>query len=193
VDDEVEEEVDDEVEDEELDVVPPPPVVRMSTHQPPLMLIEDWFWSSTIQRLHVPLGSVPLKVARLVELVGAGAGAAHTSVSKPGWGPTSSSSSTGRYVPDTSGPVSAGSWLAAWSSKVRSASTTGPEVTSLLPPASDIRITFWAGLGPETMMSASSTQCCGGELLSPVVLTSSRVTLTSVIVPVSPLTVMLEG
>jgi len=88
--------------------------------------------------------------------------------------------------------VSAGSWLAAWSSKVRSVLTTGPCETSLSPPASDIRITL-APVGPDTMMSASSIQCSGGELLSPRVRIPKSVTLTSVMVPVRPETVIDEG
>lgn len=79
--------------------------------------------------------------------------------------------------------------MGAWSSNVRSA-LTGPEDTSLLPPASDIRITFEL-LGADTMMSASSAQWLpsgSGRVVKPL-----RVTLTSVTVPERPDTVIGEG
>jgi hypothetical protein len=86
---------DDELEDDELDeLLLLVAVVRMSTHQPPVMSTGAWVVSSTAHRFHVPFGLRVLNVARLVEFDGVGAGASQTST---GWAsPTSASSSTGR-------------------------------------------------------------------------------------------------
>src|SRR5207302_965881 len=110
-------------------VVVPLPVVRMSTHQPPLKSPAACWVSSTTQRFHVPLGLLPLKVDSIVEPEGVGAGGSQTS----GLSPAMSVSLIGRHVPEVISEL-AGSWFAAWSSKVRSACTTAPDETSLLPP-----------------------------------------------------------
>ncbi len=80
---------------------------------------------------------------------------------------------------------SAGSGCAAESSNVRSAATTGPEELTLSPPASDMSVMF-VPFGAESITSMSSTQWRPPK--SGLVVTSTSVTLTSVIVPVSPLT-----
>ncbi len=76
-----------------VDGAVPPPVVRMSMHQP-VKLEPARLVSSTTHRFQVPFGSIPLKSLRLVELDGVGAGAGHESsglCSRTSW-----SSSTGR-------------------------------------------------------------------------------------------------
>jgi hypothetical protein len=69
----------------------------------------------------------------------------------------------------------------------------GPEEFSLSPPASDINVTLVTPSGAASNTSMSSGQCCGGKVVSPNVVKSSSVTLTSVIVPVSPETTMGDG
>jgi hypothetical protein len=165
--------------------------VRMSTHHPPLKSLAPWFWSSVTQRLQVPLGLPPLRLASATVLEGVGAGGSKASSAAGFCEPTSSLSFTGRQVPLTI-LVSAGSWLLAWSSKLRSTFTRGPVETSLLPPASDIRIVF-EPLGAETITSRSSTQCIDGVLASPVVVSPFSVTFTSVTTPVRPVTTMVDG
>jgi hypothetical protein len=172
-----------------VELVVPLPVVRMSMHQPPLMSTVDWPWSSVTHRFHVPLGLSPLKVESVEEPEGVGAGGTKASSSEVCWS-TSLSSSTGRKVP-LSRWVSAGTGLAAWSSKVTSAAFTGPDEVLLSPPTSDISITLAALLGADSMMSASSIQC--RPPASGWVVMSSKVTFTSVIVPISPETVMGDG
>jgi hypothetical protein len=190
-------EVDDEVDVVELVgvllelLVEVPGTVRMSTHHPPLKSVAPWFWSSVTQRLQVPLGLPPFRLASATVLEGVGAGGSKASSAAGFCEPTSSLSFTGRQVPLTI-LVSAGSWLVAWSSKLRSTFTSGPVETLLSPPASDIRMVF-EPLGAETITSWSSTQCCGGVLLSPVVVSPRSVTFTSLTTPVRPETMIVDG
>jgi hypothetical protein len=117
-----------------------------------------------------------------------GAGGSQTSVGRAS--AVSVSSSTGRKVPLVRW-VSAGSWLAACWSRLRSTSTTAPCDVSLSPPASDITTTLVVPPGEATITSRSSTQWLPSGS-APVVMWSSR-TFTSVTVPVRPLTTMFEG
>src|SRR5262245_49807517 len=112
--------------------------------QPPARAPPSHQESSTTYRLHVPLGSWPLKALRAVAPEGSGAGAGKKSAIPP-------SRSVGRYLPDwTEESVSS---LGASSSKVRVTSER-PE-----PPASDIRRRL-CPLGATSRTSSSPANLC---------------------------------
>jgi hypothetical protein len=112
----------------------------MSRHHPPARLPASPPESSTIYKLHVPFGFVPLNALNADPPDGTGAGEGKVSTPGP---------FVGLNVPDTSGPAS-GRLVAAASSSVNVTLT-----ASGLPPTSDIIIAFCPP-GATSNMSTSS-------------------------------------
>jgi len=108
-------------------VQPVAAIVVISRHHPPLMLPASPPTSSTIYKLQVPLGLIPLKTLSADPPEGVGAGAGNVSRALM---------FVGLNVPETSGPAS-GRLVAAASSNVRVTPVAGLE-----PPTSDIIIAF---------------------------------------------------
>jgi hypothetical protein len=130
----------------------------------------SWAASSNTHKFQVPFGAIPSKVDRLTFGDCGGAGAGNPSLA--------SGQLAGRQEPEVIW-VASGSWLAASSSSTRLTLTTSSEK-----PASDIGVTFVAGVGEASSMSMSSGNVCERPLI---------VRLRSVIVPDRPLTTQAEG
>jgi len=143
-------------------------IVRL---QPPEMLPASGLASSTMNKLQVPFGSVPLKTDKDAAPGVSGAGGG-----KENW--KLDSLLVGLNVPETSGPES-GNEVGASSSKVR-VTFAAP---GRPPPTFDIRTVFWPS-GPTRTMSTSS----GKVWERPI---SWTVTLTTAC-PANPVTATVE-